>query len=61
MMTMMQRQQENHEQEIERLKNQGKPDEQSEIRGPSTNIRIKQPETYDGCKGSVDLWIFQMQ
>jgi dUTP pyrophosphatase len=57
MMTMMQRQQELLE--IERLKNQ--PEKYEPNPGTSTNIRIKQPETYDGRKGSVDLWIFQMQ
>src|SRR3954451_8515152 len=60
MMAMMNKQQALHEQEIKDL--QGKYSGPSN--GPprsSTNIRIKQPETYDGRKGSVDLWIFQMQ
>src|SRR3954469_23916777 len=60
MMAMMNKQQALHEQEIKDLQGRyGRPS--SGPPGPSTNIRIKQPETYDGRKGSVDLWIFQMQ
>src|SRR3954462_2096 len=60
MMAMMQKQQALHEQEIKDLQGKyGRPS--SGFSGPSTNIRIKQPETYDGHKSSVDLWIFQMQ
>src|SRR3954454_15841303 len=60
MMAMMNKQQALHEQEIKDLQGRyGGPS--SGPPGPSTNIRIKQPETYDGRKGSVDLWIFQMQ
>ena len=62
MLTTMQHQQEVHEQEIKKLKNQsGKYGEINLGPGTSTNIRIKQPDTYDGHKGSIDLWIFQMQ
>src|SRR3954470_21695896 len=60
MMAMMQKQQALYKQEIKDLQGKyGGPS--SGPSGPSTNIRIKQPETYDGRKGSVDLWIFQMQ
>src|SRR4051795_11994946 len=60
MMAMTQKQQALHEQEIKDLQGRyGRPS--SGPPRPSTNIRIKQPETYDGHKGSVDLWIFQMQ
>src|SRR3954469_14171847 len=60
MMAMMNKQQALHEQEIKDLQGKyGGPS--SGPPGPSTNIRIKQLETYDSRKGSVDLWIFQMQ
>src|SRR3954451_16707419 len=60
MMAMMQKQQALHEQEVKDLQGKyGGPS--SGPPGPSTNIRIKQPETYNSCKGLVDLWIFQMQ
>src|SRR3954464_14503228 len=60
MIAMMNKQQALHEQEIKDL--QGRySGPSSGPPGPSMNIRIKQPETYDGRKGSVDLWIFQMQ
>src|SRR3954452_2699694 len=60
MMAMMNKQQALHEQEIKDLQGRyGGPS--SGPPGPSTNIRIKQPDTYDGHKGSVDLWIFQME
>src|SRR3954462_1391541 len=59
MMAMMNKQA-LHEQEIKDL--QGKySGPSSGPPGPSTNIRIKQPKTYDRRKGSVDLWIFQIQ
>src|SRR3954470_16764585 len=53
MMAMMNKQQALHEQEIKDL--QGRySGPSSGPPGPSTNIRIKQPETYDSCKDSVD-------
>src|SRR3954454_1539804 len=64
MMAMIQKQQALHEQEIKDIQSKyGGPSSgpSSGPPGPSTNIRIKQPETYDGRKGSVDLWVFQMQ
>src|SRR3954453_18994870 len=60
MMAMMNKQQALHEQKIKDLQGRyGGPS--SGPPGPSTNIRIKQPATSEGRKGSVDLWIFQMQ
>ena len=57
-MQEMQQQRIEHEQEIRRLREQREPSSGS---GIVTNIRIKQPDTYDGRRGTVDLWVFQMQ
>ena len=60
---MLKQQQEQHAQEIASLKNQPGSSKQKQATPwtPMTTIMVKQPDTYDGCKVPVELWIFQMK
>src|SRR5437588_11379138 len=62
-MTMLQQQQNLHAQEIADLKNSSGPSKQKQTTPwtPTTTITVKQPDTYDGRKTPVELWIFQIK